>query len=262
MQTVTSLKNWLRALHTWVTPVIDVRVPARAIYRYPRFWVDWMRYASMSGAERLRLRNARPCLFDKTSTTAFDAHYVFLNAWAFRKIEANGPSMHVDVGSQVGFVTLLSAVTSTLFTDIRPLEVKMSGLKNVAGSILELPFQDGGIASVSCLHVIEHIGLGRYGDALDPSGSRRAIAELSRVIAPGGNLYVGLPVGRPRVCFNGHRVHDPCEVEGLFAEQGLHLVEFAAVNTEGRYLANVRLGDLKGQDYACGMYWLQRPVQQ
>ena len=62
----------------------------------------------------------------------------------------------------------------------------------------------------------EHIGLGRYGDPLDPLGTRKAAAELQRVLAPGGQLLFSLPVGRPRVEFNAHRVHDPHEVASWF----------------------------------------------
>ena len=60
-----------------------------------------------------------------------------------------------------------------------------------------------------------------------PLGTRKAAAELQRVLAPGGQLLFSLPVGRPRVEFNAHRVHDPREVASWFA---LELVEFAGVD--------------------------------
>jgi hypothetical protein len=61
------------------------------------------------------------------------------------------------------------------------------------------------------MHVIEHIGLGRYGEALDPDGDLKAIRELVRVLAAGGNLLVVVPVGRPRIQFNAHRIYDYVE---------------------------------------------------
>ena len=80
----------------------------------------------------------------------------------------------------------ISGSVPTIFVDYRPLEVRLPGLTCVAGTIEQLPFADVSLRSLSCLHVIEHIGLGRYGDSLDPDGSRKAAVELQRVVAVGG----------------------------------------------------------------------------
>ena len=42
--------------------------------------------------------------------------------------------------------------------------------------------------------MLEHIGLGRYGDPIDPQGTEKAATELQRVLAPGGDLYLSLPI--------------------------------------------------------------------
>ena len=126
-----------------------------------------------------------------------------------RRIVANRPGRHLDVGSHNLFANLLSAVVPVTFLDYRPLNAKLAGLSCVGGNILELPFADDSAESLSCLHVAEHIGLGRYGDPLDPEGTKKAVRELGRVLAGDGRLYFALPVGRPRVCFNAHRVHSP-----------------------------------------------------
>jgi len=110
------------------------------------------------------------------------------------------------------------------------------------------------LESVSCLHVAEHIGLGRYGDPLDPLGTRKAAAELERVVAPGGQLLFSLPVGRPRVEFNAHRVHDPAEVASWFSRCSLR--EFAGVDDGGVFRRHRSLDELAGATYACGMYQL------
>ncbi len=52
----------------------------------------------------------------------------------------------------------------------------------------------------SCMHTIEHIGLGRYGDPLDAVGDQTALSELQRVVAPGGSLLIVVPVAT--ACFN------------------------------------------------------------
>ena len=221
-----------------------------------RFVRDRRAYAALPGAEQLRLRDTFPKLADRLSTTPYDSHYLFQDTWAAQRIAEVGPSRHVDVGSRVDFVCFLTAITRVAFVDIRPLTAPIDGLEPITGSILDLPFEDQSLPSVSCLHVVEHIGLGRYGDPLDPLGSRRAIAELQRVVAPGGELLFATPVGRPRVCFNAHRVHDPREIRALFGE--LELVEFAGVDDGGEFRRHREVDEFADQSYACGMYRLRR----
>ncbi len=122
--------------------------------------------------------------------------------------------------------------------------------------MLALPFEDRSLTSVSCLHVAEHIGLGRYGDPLDPEGTRLAATELQRVVAEGGHLLFSTPVGRPRTNFNAHRIHAPSEVIAMFGE--LSLEEFSGVDDAGRFRRNREPSELDGSEYACGMFLFSR----
>jgi hypothetical protein len=99
---------------------------------------------------------------------------------------------------------------------------------------------------------LEHIGLGRYGDELSPQGSEDAARELARILAPGGNLYLGVPVGRERVEFNAHRIFNPLTVLGFF--RGLELVDFAAVDDNDCFVSKPSPSDFNNSDYACGLY--------
>ncbi len=222
-----------------------------------RYLRDRRAYKSLPGAEPLRLLDSFPKLGDRLATSPYDSHYLFQDTWAAQRIAEFAPDRHVDVGSRVDYVCFLTAVTRVAFVDIRPLTAPIEGLEPITGSILALPFEDQSLKSVSCLHVVEHIGLGRYGDPLDPTGSRRAMAELQRVVAPGGQLLFSTPVGRPRVCFNAHRVHDPRDVRDMFGE--LELVEFAGVDDSGEFRRARQLDELAGAAYSCGMFHLRRP---
>jgi SAM-dependent methyltransferase len=220
---------------------------------------SWRAYRHLPGAEPLKLRDAYPQLWDRLETSPFDNHYFHQDVWAARRVADDRPERHVDVGSRVDLVGFLTALTPVTFVDIRPLQARIPDLESVAGSVLDMPFEDRSLPSVSCLHVAEHIGLGRYGDPLDPAGSRKAAKELQRVVAPGGQLLFSGPVGAPRVCFNAHRVHDPLDVRSWFDE--LELESFSGVDDDGEFQQDIAPSDLVGQRYACGMYRLRRPQQ-
>ena len=231
--------------------------PLRALLEYPRYIKDMRKYSKIEGAEPIKLRDTYPCLFDRTSKTRIDSHYFYQDIWAFKKIYALKPSLHVDVGSNVNFVGFLTTITKVHFVDIRPLDAPyLDNIENRKGSILNLPYSDNSLESISCLHVAEHIGLGRYGDALDPLGTKKAADELSRCLARGGNLYFSLPVGRPRLCFNAHRIHSPKQILDYFGN--LKLVELSGSDDGKRFIENIDIDILENARYACGMFWFTK----
>ena len=60
--------------------------------------------------------------------------------------------------------------------------------------------------SLSCLHALEHFGLGRYGDPVDYDGYLKGFDNLYRILKPGGRLYFSVPMGPQRIEFDAHRV--------------------------------------------------------
>jgi hypothetical protein len=54
---------------------------------------------------------------------------------------------------------------------------------------------------------VEHDGLGRYGDPLDPDGDLRAMSGLRRMLKPEGLLILAVPVGRDALVWNAHRIY-------------------------------------------------------
>jgi len=189
---------------------------------------------------------------DRVSHTPFDPHYFYQAAWMARNLAKENPSLHVDVGSDIRVLGVLSAYVPLLFVDYRPLLVHQKELTPIAGDITRLPFADGSVSSLSSLHVIEHIGLGRYGDPIDPSGCFAGLHELERVLARGGKLYLSTPVGRERVCFNAHRVFATRTI--LNALPSLKVVRFALVDDQGCFTDACEFSHADNLSYGCGMF--------
>ena len=238
----------------FLDPVLDAGRLINAPRGYARFVRDLRRYRALGGAAPRR--ELYPQLHDRLPTSAYDQHYFHQDIWAARHVARFAPQRHVDVGSRVDLVGFLTAITHVTFVDIRPLEADLEDFESIAGSVLAMPFDDASVASLSCLHVAEHIGLGRYGDPLDPQGTRKAAVELARVLAPAGQLLFSGPVGVPRTCFNAHRIHAPQDVVQMF--DGLTLTEFGGIDDAGRFAVPRALEDLAGADYACGLFRFTR----
>lgn len=202
-------------------------------------------------------------LRDATSTTSFDRHYVFHTAWAARVLAETQPDYHVDVASSLYFVSSVSAFVPMRFVDYRPAQLGLSGLKCGSGDLLSLPYEDNSIASLSCMHVVEHVGLGRYGDPFDYDGDVKAISELIRVIEPGGQLLLVVPVSEEaRIQFNAHRIYAYEQIIGL--TEGLNLIEFALIPDDGSEHGLIRHAEphqVDGQRYACGCFHFRKHVQ-
>lgn len=225
---------------------------------YRRYYAEMWRYMRAMGSQGAREKLVLfPQIRDWTATTGFDTHYVYQGTWLFEKLLARKPREHVDVGSYIGYMGFISALFPTTFIDIRPTEAEFEGFSERKGSVLDLPYEDGEVSSLSCLHVIEHVGLGRYGDPLDLDGSIKALVELQRVLAPDGDLYLSVPSGRSATYFNAHRVFDPAVV--LEALDELELVRLDAVLDGEKHVRPVTLEQLRDNTYACGMYWFRRP---
>lgn len=250
-------------LHNLVTPFFNPRQVARALGSVPWFVRSWRSYRSLARAAEQplpRFSDWLPCLTDRhESGGTARGDYFYQDVWAARKVRTSGVEEHVDVASRVdGFVAHCAIFTRVVYVDIRPLRTRVPTIIPKVGSLLALPFSDCSVPSLSCLHVIEHVGLGRYGDPLDPLGTSKSLAELQRVLASGGQLYLGTPIGRPRVCFNGNRISDPRQIIEQLSE--LELVEFAAVEQDGELVENVAPEPYAEKEYACGLFHFTRRV--
>jgi hypothetical protein len=180
----------------------------RGVVALGRFHGEYRHFRRLNagGPFALRSRDIIPCLTDRTATTPIEPVYFLQDAWFARCIAERRPAAHVDVASSARSMSLVAQFVPVTLVDIRPVEIELPGFTFQAGTVLGLPYADASVASLSSLCVIEHIGLGRYGDPFDARGSEKAAAELCRVLASGGDLYVSVPVDAECcVYFNAHR---------------------------------------------------------
>lgn len=186
-----------------------------------------------------------------------------------RKIFEARPTRHVDVGSRIdGFVAHVSVFREIELLDIRPVEAAVRNIRFFQADMMRDEPQLVAITdSLSCLHALEHFGLGRYGDPIDPDGHLRGFRTLVRMLKQGGTLYLSFPVGAKVVEFNAHRVFDAAEVLSWPGSEQLELLEFSLVDDEGAlrevavtspFSAHTLSGACAGIVHGCGIYTFRR----
>lgn len=209
-----NLRTTLKEISTFKWAMIFLRALKRrhgivaTIKEFLGFSRDWRAYQKLTKNSSFTLATGDiyPRLFDKTTITGIDPVYFYQDTWCAKKIFKSKPARHYDIGSKAELVGTISQFVPTTMVDIRPLEVTLPELSFVQGNILNLPLKNGEATSLSSICVIEHVGLGRYGDPLDQFGSEKAAAELIRVLAHNGDLYISVPVNdKNKVYFNAHR---------------------------------------------------------
>lgn len=193
-----------------------------------------------------------PCLSDNISYTPLEPTYFFQDSWAAKHIFNLKPTHHYDVGSSAKTMGILSQFTPVTMIDIRPIELELPNLFFRKGSILALPFEDNSLETISSLCVVEHIGLGRYGDDIDTFGSEKAIRELKRVLKVGGIILFSVPIDdENKIYFNAHRAFTRDYILELFQD-------FKVLDEKYHYGLKVydEYDPIKG--FGTGLYMLQK----
>lgn len=224
------------------------------IIQFPLIFSDYIKFINRNNNRFiLKFRDVYPRVLDKTTKTTFDRHYVYHTAWAARKLQYLKPSKHIDISSSLYFSAIVSAFIPIDFYDYRPADLSLSKLHSKSCDLMSLPFSNNSIESISCMHTIEHIGLGRYGDTIDPEGDTKAINELKRVVAKNGSLLFVVPVGIPKIEFNAHRIYSYGQIKEHFQDMTLH--EFTLITDNGEFIENAKPDLVKTQKYGCGCFW-------
>jgi len=187
-------------------------------------------------------------------------HYFHQDLLVASLVKQASPNRHVDVGSRIeGFVAHVASYREIEVLDIRPLRISGHGqIRFLQSDLMKLdPSLIGICDSLSCLHALEHFGLGRYGDSIDPEGHLKGFRSLSQMLRAGGTLYVSFPIGKPAVHFNAHRIFHPGEILE-WSKYLFRLVRFDYVDDDGQLHLEASLASLPDLNYGCGIYTLRK----
>ena len=243
---------------------IDLRKVMRSFCGLFRYIDHCRRFCKMRGRDKICCSFCAPCTTDwYESSGNVQSPYFLQDLYVARKIYEANPCRHVDVGSRIdGFVAHVASFRCIEEIDIRPNPAKIPHvIFRQADFMKELPKELIGCCdSASCLHALEHFGLGRYCDMLNPDGYLVGLENLWRLLKPGGKLYLSVPIGPTRVEFNSQRVFSVAYAVRILSDR-FAIKEFSYIDDACVLHDNVDLtpGDIEnsfGCSCGCGIFIL------
>jgi hypothetical protein len=240
----------------------DPRVFLYNIIGSPRYFKDYLLFKKRSkGQTELRFGRLYPSLGDKYKPGgSLTDHYFYQDLIVAQRIMVNNPVKHIDIGSRIdGFVAHVASFREIEVFDIRPLNFKIPNVKFIQTDFMNPdPVMINSTDSISCLHVIEHFGLGRYGDKIDPSGHLKGIESITKVLKPNGKFYFSSPIGPLRVEFNAHRVFSISYLLEIF-KRDFKIDNFSYIDDKKVLHQNVNLDSENvqlnfGCNFGCGIF--------
>lgn len=203
-----------------------------------------------------------PIITDKYAPAGTVGNYFLQDLWAAKLIIGSGVKEHFDIGSRLdGFIAhLLAADVNVTMIDVRDFPTKVEHLNTIVDDATSLhQIEDESIKSMSALCSLEHFGLGRYGDPVDPEACFKCFANIQNKLRKGGKLYISLPIGKERVEFNAHRVFFVSTVIECFSL--LQLEEFSCA-CEGKIEYNADIhkydNDQHNGEYRYGLFCFRK----
>jgi hypothetical protein len=240
-------------------------VLVRGIPSFLKDYREIRRQAKQSGMD-FPFGKFYPCIEDKDqkSGTA-SGHYFHQDLLVANKIFINKPGKHVDIGSRIdGLVAHVASFREIEVFDIRELTAM---IPNVNFRRLDITDRDFVLSdycdSVSCLHALEHFGLGRYGDRVDYNGHHLGWENIYKMLKKGGKCYFSVPIGKQRIEFNAHRVFSVEYLVNVMIGSRYKIDLFSYVDDKGDLIRNALLDEGSVKDsfslnYGCGIFELSK----
>jgi SAM-dependent methyltransferase len=259
------MKQLLRNIHNLMVVFgFDPLKTVRSLRGLPYYLRDLQKLKSqrLAASREFPFGKFYPCLEDKFSDSgSAKGHYFHQDLLIARRVNLNKPTIHVDVGSRIdGFVAHVASFRTIFVMDIRPLTSNIQNVTFLQADLMAsikdhlVDYCD----SLSCLHAIEHFGLGRYGDPVNYDGYLLGLDNLYRILKKGGKFYFSVPFGPQRIEFNAHRVFSLSYLLEYF-EGRYQLDQFSFVDDQGDLNENVpiKASDIENNfncNYGCGIF--------
>ena len=230
------LKTRLIKIH-WILSSqlgLDPMILFRSLRGLPVYLRDWVSFRKNHKGKMKFM----PCLHDRYEEAgATKSEYFWQDFLVARAIHEARPVKHVDVGSRIdGFAAHVASFREIEIFDVRRVTMVIPGMVfRVADLMNPVTIQKGYCDSLSCLHAIEHFGLGRYGDPINPLGYQLGIANMAQLLQPHGTFYLSTPIGRERVEFNANWVFDPRSIVRCAESNGLTLQKLIVITSANGY---------------------------
>ena len=150
-------------------------------YNNFKYFLDYFKFKKLGG----EITYFHPMLNDSLEQAGISkGHYFHQDLLVASYIYKSNPETHIDIGSRIdGFVAHVASFRKIQIIDIRNLNEIAH--ENISFIKLDLTKTDNSYLlsdSVSCLHAIEHFGLGRYGDTIDPIGHIKGFNNILKLI--------------------------------------------------------------------------------
>lgn len=212
---------------------------AKSILYGKAYRQDRKRYIAMNTRPNFMYSRkfAKPYYTDRYHSAGRLGAYFWQDLWAAHHLHEDHPTKHYDIGSRIdGFIANISSfIDEVILIDVRPLSQKIPNVTFQCMDATKLEnLENGSISSISSLCALEHFGLGRYGDAINPEGCFEAFETIQRVLKKGGKAYIAVPIGKEHVEFDAHRIFYASTIINSFSQ--MELIEFAAVHELEDYI--------------------------
>jgi hypothetical protein len=191
-------------------------------------------------------------------------HYFYQDLYVAQRIYRNNPDRHIDIGSSIsGFVAHVASYRKIEVYDIRPLNHPISNVKFKQFNIMQLPEEEIGCTdSISCLHALEHFGLGRYGDPISYDGYLSGFLNIHKMLKKNGKFYFSVPLGKQRVEFHAHRVFSLKYLLELIAPHyeidAFSYIDDNNVFYENAVISNEKIANNCGCLFGCAIFELTK----
>jgi len=241
---------------------INIDVAFRNVSSIGWFFSDYKKLKKqLKGNTDFKLGKWYPMLGDKGQQSGeASGHYFHQDLLVAQKVFTNNPNKHVDVGSSVaGLVAHIASFREIDVFDIRPLSVNIENINFIAADFMQVDSKLHNYCdSLSCLHVIEHFGLGRYNDPINVNGHLVGLDNMYNILKKGGKFYFSTPIGPQRIEFNAHRVFEVSYLLRIFNDK-YTINSFSFVDDSGALHRDVKLEEEDinrnfGCNFGCGIF--------